>query len=84
MEKQKQIKKVYIIYKKSVYQKYILDEKNKNLKNLIKTKHPSTKNLLKTHKTHIKAIKQVQELLKKHGIQYKISVRSAMESFKKL
>ena len=58
------IRKVYIIYKKSVYQKYVIDEKNKHLQKLVKSRHESAKKLLDTHQKHLSAIETIKSELK--------------------
>lgn len=80
--KKRFIKKAYIIYKKSVYQKYVLDEAIPRLKQLLRSNHFSTRYLFNTHKKHSHAIQTVETVLEELGIDYKISSRTDLESFK--
>ncbi len=80
--KQRRIKKVFVVYKRSVYQKYILDLSNGILSKLIKKRHPSTSKLLSTHKQHVRSLDLIRKTLKAHNIKYRFSSRSHSKNFK--
>lgn len=79
MSKTHAIKKVLIVYKRSVYQKYVLDEDNEKIKNLINKNHVSTLSLVKSHERNLKSLELLRTTLEKHGIKYKLSSRSLLE-----
>ena len=76
------IRKVYVIYKNSVYQTYVLGKKDKNLKRLISKQHPLVRDMLNGHKLHIDAVKLVLQILKLKGIKFKAAQRTHIQSLK--
>ncbi|HLD45044.1 MAG TPA: NAD(+)/NADH kinase, partial [bacterium] len=77
----KPIERVYVVYKRSVYQKYVLDLGNSTLSKLIKQKHPSTKTLFYTYDQHRKSLQLIRDVLNHYKIKYNISSRSISKNF---
>lgn len=81
MRAKRQIKKVFIVYKHSIYQKYVVREKNEHLIRLLKARHPTTRHLVTRHEAHTRAIDLVKKTLTRLGIRYRISARSHLKYF---
>ena len=73
--KQKEIKKVALIYKRSVYQKYVLEENNPKVKKFLRSKNRWIRPIKRNHNDHYKTIEEVERFIKKTGIIYKIAPR---------
>lgn len=69
------IKKICVIYKRSVYQKYIVRKRNPHLVRLYKTKHPLTNRFRSAHASHTEALRKILDLIKATGIPFKAESR---------
>lgn len=74
------IKRVYVTYKRTVYEKYVETEKTSELKRLIRKKHFSIRSILDAHQTHNAAVQKVTLTLENLGITYGMSVRHEIKS----
>ncbi len=74
--------KIFVVYKKSVYQKYVLDERNARLKKLIKARDPSVRQLLSNHHRHQEALQTVATTLDQLGVTYLMSNRTVIPNFR--
>ncbi|MCP5464357.1 MAG: NAD(+)/NADH kinase [Deltaproteobacteria bacterium] len=77
------IQKVYVIYKRSVYDKYVLEQKDKRLLALLKAKHPTTKNLIKNHDNHLRSLDHVEKILKKLGLKFTTVQRANIKNIQR-
>lgn len=80
--RKKPIEKIFVVYKRSVFQKYFLELKNYKISNLIQKRHPLTKGMIKTHQQHMNSLKVIREVLNNSGIKYRMSTRSHSTNFK--
>ncbi len=69
------IRKVCIIYKKSVYQKYIASNKNPHLKKLYYQNHPLTRRFQAAHRAHSHTLEEVIRILQEHQIETTVESR---------
>lgn len=65
------IKKIFLAFKRSVYQRYIRDEKHLRLTALDRRGHPLAKRLYNEHATHSRTIKKIREELKSRAVRFK-------------
>lgn len=79
MSKVRAIKKVLIVYKRSVYQKYVLDENSEKIKDLIDQNHVSTLSLIKSHERNLKSLELLRNTLEQNSVKYKLSSRSLLQ-----
>jgi NAD+ kinase len=77
------IKRVYVTYKRTVYEKYVETEKTSELKRLIRKKHFSIRSVLEAHQTHTEAVSKVTLALENLGIIYGMSMRHEIKSLKR-
>ncbi|MBU1918241.1 NAD(+)/NADH kinase [bacterium] len=80
--RKKPIERIFVVYKRSVFQKYFLELKNYKISNLIHKRHPLTKGMIKTHHQHMNSLKVIKEVLNNSGIKYRMSTRSHSTNFK--
>lgn len=82
MKRRIKIRKVYLIYKRSVYQKFFIDEKNAKFKKLFRQKHFSITSMRDIHRVHLNAVRTIQNHLKKRGIAYETESRHHVPDLK--
>lgn len=70
------IRRIFVVYKRSVYQKYILDEGNQRMSDLINRAHLSAATLVSAHEKHMASLNEVLTLLDKTGIPYDTETRN--------
>jgi NAD+ kinase len=75
----KDIKKICVVYKRSVYQKYVLDEGHQRMQDLIHQKHVSAKTLIHSHDRHTSALESILKTLGKSGISYDVETRHNLQ-----
>lgn len=70
------IKRIFVVYKRSVYQKYVLDEGHEKMQQLISQKHESATTLLSAHEKHMASLNQVLKTLDACGVPYDTETRN--------
>lgn len=78
----KPLRKVYLVYKRSVYQKYVLDEKDPSIKRFLRSKNRSIRPMKKIHEAHYKFIRKIEEYIRNKGIEFATGFRHNMNDFK--
>jgi NAD+ kinase len=74
--KTQSIRRIFVVYKRSVYQKYILDEGNQRMSQLIHRAHVSAATLVSAHEKHMASLNEVLTLLDKTEIPYDTETRN--------
>ncbi len=69
------IKKICVIYKRSVYQKYIVRKRNPHLVRLYKTGHPLTQRFRSAHASHTEALRKILDAIRATNIPFRAEKR---------
>lgn len=77
------IKRILLVYKRSIYKQQVLDGKNDHLKKLLQKKHFTTKNLIDAYKKNQKAIQMVKHIVTRHKIKCQLSARGHLQNINK-
>ena len=78
----KAIRRVYLVYKRSVYQKFVLDEKDPGAKHFLRNKKKLTLPMKKIHAAHYNFIREIEAYVHKLGVEYKTGFRHDENDFK--
>lgn len=78
----KKIKKVFLVYKRSVYDKYVSQEPHKPLRKLYKKKDKLVKSVRESHQEHKSSLQKIKSILKKYDFDFETSTRHTVPSFK--
>ena len=78
----KAIRRVYLVYKRSVYQKFVLDEKDPGAKRFLRDKNNLIHSMKKIHAAHYKFIREIEAYVHKLGVEYKTGFRHDENDFK--
>ena len=65
------IKKVFLVFKRSIFQKYVQTGRHPGLISLHRRGHPLAKRLYNEHTTHSRTIEKIKEELKSRAIRFK-------------
>lgn len=76
----KSIKRILIVYKRSVYQKYVLEEGHSRLKDLLRRQHVTARTLVDAHERNQRALDFVITELGKHGVPYDVETRHRLKN----
>jgi NAD+ kinase len=76
------IKRIFVVYKRSVYQKYVLDEGHEKMQELIEKKHISAATLIAAHEKHMAALNSILKVLDACGIPYDTETRNHLRQIK--
>ncbi|MBI4411976.1 MAG: NAD(+)/NADH kinase [Deltaproteobacteria bacterium] len=72
------IKKIFLVFKRSIFQKYIQTGRHPRLTLLHRKKHPLAKRLYDEHAVHSHTIEKIREELKGHAIRFKSTTARAI------
>lgn len=78
----KAIRRVYLVYKRSVYQKYVLDEKDRSAKAFLRGKNRSIRPMKKIHEAHYAFIREIENYIKNQGVEFETGFRHNTNDFK--
>lgn len=76
----REIRRILIVYKRSVYQKYVLEEGHTRLRELMRRKDITAKTLLDAHHRHQRALDAIIEELSHHGVSYDVETRHRLKN----
>ena len=81
---QRKIKKVYLVYKRSIYQKFFIEEKNVKIQQLLKDKHFSVESLIDIHHVHDRSVQLIQKELQRLKIDTQTESRHDLSHFNEI
>lgn len=74
------IRRILLVYKRSVYQKYVLDEDNAHIRNLMRSKDVTARTLKDAHRQHHRALDSVIDELSRHRVPYDVETRHRLQN----
>lgn len=77
-----EINRVFIVYKRSVYQKYVLERGHPKMQELLDRNDLSTRSVKKAHDTHAQTLEQIIQVVDSHHIKYDLETRHHIKSLK--